>query len=70
MGACVLPSSQTRSAKTATGDTLFNLTVFSPDPSGESQVIDARVWCSPSGALPTAGTALAKMVRMRENNVI
>lgn len=65
-GTCILPSLYTHSAKTATDDMLFNLTVFSPDPHGESLVIDARVWCSPSGVLSTAGTALAKKVRMRE----
>lgn len=32
MAPCVLPSPQTRSAEIATGDTLFNFTVFSPDP--------------------------------------
>lgn len=64
---CVLPSPRTRTAEIATGDTLFNLTVFSPDPRGESQVIDATVWGRPSGALSTAGTPLAKMVRMSEN---
>lgn len=66
-GTYVLPSPQTHSAEIATGDMLFNLTVFSPDPHGESQVIDAMVWCSPRGALFTAGMALDEMARMREN---